>query len=94
MSTKAIDDVIAERKRQIEVEGWEPGNDAEYFSGELAAAAACYALNAYAYGANTAPPDWPWDVKWWKPKDKRRDLVRAAALLLADIERLDKLQEE
>ena len=33
---------------------------------------------------------WPWDWSWWKPKDRRRDLVRAAALIVAEIERLDR----
>lgn len=33
---------------------------------------------------------WPWDRKWWKPKNPRRDLVRAGALILAEIERLDR----
>ncbi|SFI85084.1 hypothetical protein [Albimonas pacifica] len=34
---------------------------------------------------------WPWDWSWWKPKDRRRDLIRAAALIVAEIERLDRL---
>jgi hypothetical protein len=47
-----------------------------------------------------APPPWGlgsvhwpkhWDLAWWKPKDPRRDLVRAAALIVAEIERLDRL---
>lgn len=33
---------------------------------------------------------WPWDRRWWKPKDRRRDLVRAGALIIAEIERLDR----
>jgi len=33
---------------------------------------------------------WPWERKWWKPKDRRRDLVRAGALIIAEIERLDR----
>ena len=33
---------------------------------------------------------WPWARKWWKPRSTRRNLVRAAALLLAEIERLDR----
>jgi hypothetical protein len=33
---------------------------------------------------------WPWSVQWWKPKDRRRDLVRAGALIVAEIERLDR----
>lgn len=33
---------------------------------------------------------WPWDFSWWKPQDRRRDLVRAGALIVAEIERLDR----
>lgn len=35
---------------------------------------------------------WPWDRKWWKPTDRRRDLVKAGALIIAEIERLDRLE--
>lgn len=33
---------------------------------------------------------WPWDWKWWKPHKTRRNLVKAAALIVAEIERLDR----
>lgn len=34
---------------------------------------------------------WPWSKEWWKPSlDHRRNLVKAAALILAEIERLDR----
>ncbi|HEY3694089.1 hypothetical protein [Phenylobacterium sp.] len=33
---------------------------------------------------------WPWAMRWWKPKDRRRDLVRAGALIIAELERLDR----
>lgn len=33
---------------------------------------------------------WPWERKWWRPKDRRRDLIRAGALIVAEIERLDR----
>ena len=33
---------------------------------------------------------WPWAASWWKPKNRRRDLVRAAALIVAEIERIDR----
>lgn len=38
------------------------------------------------------PIGWPrsWPAAAWKPKDRRRDLVRAAALIIAEIERLDR----
>lgn len=40
--------------------------------------------------------NWPrsWSRAWWKPKNPRRDLVRAAALLIAEIERLDRRAPE
>lgn len=37
-----------------------------------------------------APSIWPWAGWWWKPNDRRRDLIRAAALIAAEIERLDR----
>lgn len=39
------------------------------------------------------PKLWPetWACWWWKPKSRRIDLVRAAALLIAEIERLDRM---
>ena len=38
------------------------------------------------------PRLWPssWHPRYWKPKDRRRNLVRAAALILAEIERIDR----
>lgn len=39
------------------------------------------------------PIPWPasWDPRWWKPTgDRRRDLVKAGALIVAEIERLDR----
>lgn len=98
MSThEVIEAVRAERRRQIESEGWSPEHDDGHVNNELSRAAACY-LEYYLSGPDAmvmdpdddCPADWPWDPKWWKPKDPRRDLVRAAALLIAEIERLDR----
>jgi len=86
--TAAARDVLAERQRQISAEGWTPEYDDQHNSGDMAFAAACYA---------TATPEgfsdivqWPWAAKWWKPAGPRRNLVKAAALILAEIERLDR----
>ena len=84
---EAAVDVLAERRRQIEVEGWTPAHDDEHKNGEMARAASCYAVGAPAFMAWDL---WPWDRKWWKPGDRRRDLVKAGALILAEIERLDR----
>lgn len=88
-----IEEIAAERARQIEQEGFTAGHDLVHDRGELAAAAACYAQHA-SWGRHDplreAPYDWPWHPQWWKPKNPRRDLVRAAALIVAEIERLDR----
>jgi hypothetical protein len=90
--SRAAEDVFGERQRQINVEGWTPKHDEQHNNGELAAAASCYAIwGAGGVVPRATPPDlWPWDEMWWKPKDRRRDLVRAAALIIAEIERLDR----
>lgn len=96
---KAIDEIAAERRRQIEEEGWTPEHDDEHDGGELAAAAGCYALNAVDafhvddFCNDGTPYQWPWDREWWKPKNRRRDLIRAAALIVAEVERLDRNAE-
>ena len=77
-------DVIAERRRQISAECWTPEHDDAHRNGELAQAAACYADGEFS-------DIWPWDESWWKPTTRRRNLVKAGALILAEIERLDRL---
>jgi len=95
----ALTDVAAERKRQREVEGWTQEHDDEHDDRTMAAAAAAYVFANDCGVAHTVDGEeylvegrelWPWDLKWWKPKDRRRNLVRAAALIVAEIERLDR----
>lgn len=93
--SQAAADVLAERRRQIEAEGWTAEHDSEHGKGQLARAAACYAM-----AGSCEPSDetagilvdlaWPWAPQWWKPATARRDLVKAGALILAEIERLDR----
>jgi len=93
--SQATDDVLAERRRQVEAEGWTPTHDDTHRSAEMAIAGACYALNAADDSDGpelrlTGAEIWPWADEWWKPSDPRRDLVKAGALILAEIERLDR----
>jgi hypothetical protein len=112
--SKAAQDVLAERSRQISAEGWTPEHDDQHSDGSLARAAACYATadmlplrtkiedvdvsggrgDSPMWGTRSfrVPKLWPasWHATWWKPKDERSNLVRAAALLLAEIERMDR----
>ena len=98
VSTQAASDVLAERQRQVEKEGWTPEHDDEHLRGTLSRAAGCYVTTAHlCMEANLKDTtdfgptlSWPWDVKWWKPTTPRRDLVKAAALILAEIERIDR----
>lgn len=94
----AWDDVLKERARQTLVEWHTPERDDCYTSGELAQAAAAYALHGVTRkGKESVPYEgaklFPWDPEHWKPTNRRRDLVKAAALLLADIERIDRSGE-
>lgn len=91
-------DVLAERLRQVSEEGFTPEKDDAYVRGELAQAAACYALGPKLVpidgrcAESARPAWWPWDRTWWKPRGRRADLVRAGALILAEIERLDRAE--
>lgn len=83
-------DVTAERRRQVTAEGWTPDHDDEHASGEMALAAACYAAPRGLSGDHGTPAGWPWDRSAWKPRTQRENLIRAGALILAEIERLDR----
>ena len=94
MAGQAARDIVAERVRQVVKEGWLPSHDDQHTFGELAAAAACYITNVCEggdpEGEGRPPFGWPWSRAWWKPTNPRRDLVKAGALILAEIERLDR----
>lgn len=95
----AVIDVLTERERQQSVEGFTPDHDDDTATdGELSKAAASYAEHAsfpdhVRRDWPRAPKGWPWRPEWWKPTSRRRDLVKAAALILAEIERIDRAAE-
>lgn len=87
--------ISAERKRQVEQEGWTKEHDAKHANSELAQAAACYAMPEWdrkyiSTGLGPRPILWPWYIEWWKPtpNDRIRELVKAGALIAAEIDRL------
>lgn len=79
----AVAEIAAERRRQVEVEGWAPEHDDAYSNGEMARAAYCYQVGR-------PLPWWPWAWCWWKPAGPRRNLVKAGALYQAEIDRLQR----
>lgn len=87
-------EIIGERERQVWEEGFTSGHDAaKNRDGELGRAAACYAMHGKRFPLEP-PPEWPWHHHWWRPKTRRRDLIRAAALIVAELERLDDRPED
>ena len=101
--------IARERRRQVSVEGWTAEHDDEHKNGEMADAAACYALTSLKRSFTAlritwshlrfAPVDliwavWPekWDEDWWKPSPRKRvrELVKAGALIAAEIDRLQR----
>lgn len=90
--------IAVERERQLQAEGFTRDGDQQYRQGELARAATAYVqlaamdLRSGTRGhiAYREPPFvWPWAAEWWKPVDARRDLVRAGALIAAQIDLID-----
>lgn len=87
-----VGEVVRERYRQLE-RGYDAEHDATNGRGELADAASCYAWNvAHPQPPGLAPFGWPWEAESWNPTTSRRDLIKAAALILAEIERLDRVR--
>jgi hypothetical protein len=89
----AARDVLAERHRQVCAEGWTPEHDDSHEEGHMATAGGLYAQYAFCSRELMVlepPMPWPWHDSWWKPTDPRRNLIKAGALILAEIERIDR----
>lgn len=83
-----LTEVFEERLSQTDGHGFSHSVDDAYVDGELAKACGAYALNAA--GQASGSLFWPWPWVQWKPKDARRDLIRSAALAVAEVERIDR----
>ncbi len=96
MIPSGADLIRAERRRQIDGEGYTPAHDAELLPGDLIAAAWCYLGDLTVNGDDfteaehfEVPEGWPWEAGAWKPTpdDDVRQLVKAGALIAAEIDR-------
>lgn len=91
--------IETERRRQITDEGWTAAHDdeEEVLDG-LALAASCYAMPSRIRSLNLdhdgMPVSWPWHAKYWKPTpfNRKRELVKAGALIAAELDRLLRLE--
>ncbi len=95
--------IKAERARQKKVEGWSAENDDRQVSGEMNDAAICYAgataklMRGESLRVIQLDPmfsskfPFPYEDQWWKPSDDPiRNLVKAGALIAAEIDRLQR----
>lgn len=91
MST-GVDLISMERQRQVKVEKWTDEHDDQHTGGDLALAAACYATPAGErhLARDHVPAKWPWPSNAWKPSptNRIRELVKAGALIAAEIDRI------
>jgi hypothetical protein len=90
--------IAQERERQVNVEGRTLAMDRLYVNDELPKAAACYLTPHWvrkkmAEDGKSVDPLWPFPAETWKPGDgttagRVRELVKAGALIAAEIDRL------
>lgn len=93
-------DVVLERIEQIEEHGFDLQHDLGHHPGELALGAASYLNTAIdqLYGRHHAPKDspdtWPWQREAWRPGTARDNLVKALAIGLSVLDRLDNARRD
>ncbi len=86
--TRALRDILAERHKQRRK--WGDDHDDDHAKGELAYAAA-HLASRDGLGENSDDvPEWALTLSLTIGGDRRRELVIAAALLFAEIERIDR----
>lgn len=97
--------IAAERRRQVEEEGFDSHHDEEHVDGELAYAAACYAAPEPIFVKQQVSPSdirfkdawpWSWDNEWDKRQkhNRLRSLVIAGALIAAEIDRITGAEQQ
>lgn len=91
---KVLDDIKQKRKRQVVVHGWSRLHDDTHTGGELAIAAIPYIQAACNDTLKLTDDElqvfWPWEGLFGCVDEKREHLINAAALLVAEIERIDR----
>jgi hypothetical protein len=91
---RVLYDVKHKRHRQIIVHGWSRAHDDTHTDGSLAIAAIPFIQAACNDKLKLTDEElqvfWPWPGRFRSVDKKREHLINAAALLVAEIERLDR----
>jgi hypothetical protein len=87
---RILEEVGQERTRQISANRYDASHDDGWTKGQLAEAAAVYAVCALPERDHLSVLWWPWGTEFFKPLSHRENLVRSAAMIIAEIERLDR----
>jgi hypothetical protein len=88
MSERGAELIRQERERQFGLEGHSAEHDDHLKDGQLSLAGVAYVL--VGYNDLAAEGLWPFKAEEYKPKDRLRNLVRAGALIAAEIDRLQR----
>lgn len=88
-----LKEIAAERRRQV-VKGYDAAHDDAHTGGQIAQAAAAFALSASGK-STTALMCWPWSKHDFDDGigRSRENLIKAAAMAVAEIERLDRKRD-
>lgn len=103
-----IELITAERQRQLQKLGWTTEHDDTHTLGELTEAATCYAAVGSATLRGSSPKyittemfdgdsilHWPWEDEAYKPADSAEEnLIKAGALIVAELDRLQRLKHK
>lgn len=98
--SQGLEMIHTERMRQIAFEGFSAEHDDKHGHGELAKAAACYAMHNFRewhdFQSHGSTSLWPFTQDEFKASDddQVRNLVKAGALIAAEIDRLMRWREK
>lgn len=99
LHSPALELVVAELVDHVEKHGWTGAHDDGHESGEIGRGALAYALAAMAYAMDDdaamfgkAERNWPWDVAGFRPGSEVACHVKAAALHIAEANRVIRAQ--
>lgn len=84
--------IADERLAQVQRDGWTPAHDDMHRDHELLCAAQCYIIEVMDPGEAPHTGFWPENWMWNPSEDPIRNLVRAGALIAAEIDRIKRAE--